>query len=98
MGNVYSMIDFSENEKLDALLKKQILELENNVKKVDNMLELLNLKCDKIITKVEEVDNKVYELVDLVKVDKFNTPEIIPNSEWDYYDLNQSNNNFIQEI
>ena len=27
MGNVYSMIDFSEHENLDALLKKQIIEL-----------------------------------------------------------------------
>ena len=98
MGNVYSMIDFHENEKLDALLKKQILELENNVKKVNNMLDLLNLKCDKIITKVEKVDNKVYELVDLVNVDKFNTPERIPTSDWDYYDLNPANNKFIENI
>ena len=33
MGNVYSMIDFSEHENLNTLLKKQILELEQNVKR-----------------------------------------------------------------
>ena len=32
----------------------------------------------KIIIKVESVDNKVYEIVDLVKVDKFKAPERIP--------------------
>ena len=98
MGNVYSMIDFSEHENLDTLLKKQIIELENNVKKVDNMLELLNLKCDKIITKVTEVDNKLYEIVDLVNVDKTKAPERIPTSEWDYYDLNPNNNKFMKTI
>lgn len=98
MGNVYSMIDFSDNENLETILKKQIIELENNVKKVDNMLELLNLKCDKIITKVTEVDNKVYEIVDLVNVDKTKTPERILNSEWDYYDLNPNNNKFMKNI
>lgn len=98
MGNVYSMIDFSENEKLDTLLKNQILELENNVKNVDNIIKLFNLKFDKIITKVENIDNKVYELVDLVNLDKCKTPEKIHNSEWDYYELTPSNDKFIQSI
>ena len=52
------------------------------------MLELLNFKCDKIITKVEKLDDKTYELIDIVNY-KTKTPHTC--SEWDYYDLNPNN-------
>ena len=87
MGNIYSLIDLSQNQELDTVLKTEIEKLEENVKQVDKMLELLNLKCDKIITKVVEIDNKTYDIKE-----KINSKPSFSNNEcneWDYYDLQQ---------
>lgn len=55
------------------------------------MLELLNLKCDKILTKVVELDQKTYEIIDVIKNENDNGHNVLDNSEsngvWDYYDL-----------
>ena len=81
----------SKQDELDCILKQEIEALEENVKKIDKMLELLNLKCDKIITKVVEIDNKTYEIVDKMKNKTHNATQC---SEWDYYDLDPSNVSF----
>ena len=46
------------------------------------MLELLNLKCDKVISKIDSIDDKTTELVQKNE----SSPQF---NEWDYYDLNQ---------
>ena len=88
MGNMYSLIEAGTDTEINSLLKEEIRNLESNIKKIDNMLELLNFKCDKIITKVEKLDDKTYELIDIVNY-KTKTPHTC--SEWDYYDLNPNN-------
>ena len=88
---MYSLIDMGPDNEFNSVLKEEITRLEHNIKKIDNVLELLNLKCDKIITKVDILDNKTYELIDIVKND--DSPLNFPRncSEWDYYDLNPNN-------
>ena len=51
MGNIYSLIDAQKNNnKINYVLQQEIINLEDNVKKVEKMLQLLNIKCDKSFT------------------------------------------------
>ena len=81
MGNLYSILDSGKPD-VDTILKEEIVKLENNVKQIDKMLELLNLKCDKVISKIDSIDDKTTELVQKNE----SSPQF---NEWDYYDLNQ---------
>ena len=81
MGNLYSILDSGKPD-IDTILKEEIVKLENNVKQIDKMLELLNLKCDKVISKIDSIDDKITELVQKNE----SSPQF---NEWDYYDLNQ---------
>lgn len=81
MGNLYSILDSGKPD-VDTILKEEIVKLEKNVKQIDKMLELLNLKCDKVISKIDSIDDKTTELVQKNE----SSPQF---NEWDYYDLNQ---------
>ena len=89
MGNIYSLIDAQKNNnKINYVLQQEIINLEDNVKKVEKMLQLLNIKCDKIVTKVVNIENKTYEIID--KIDLKSSTKHSYCTEWDYYDLNPS--------
>jgi hypothetical protein len=81
MGNLYSILDSGKPD-VDTILKEEMVKLEKNVKQIDKMLELLNLKCDKVISKIDSIDDKTTELVQ-------KNESTIQFNEWDYYDLNQ---------
>ena len=81
MGNLYSILDSGKPD-VDTIIKEEIVKLEKNVKQIDKMLELLNLKCDKVISKIDSIDDKTTELVQKNE----SSPQF---NEWDYYDLNQ---------
>lgn len=86
MGNIYSLLDLKQDEDKTEIIQKEIIELEQNIKNIENMLLLLNKKCDKIITKIVTIDNRTYEHIETRKNDLI----IEDASEWDYYDLNQN--------
>jgi vacuolar-type H+-ATPase subunit I/STV1 len=97
MGNSYSLLNeiltksditccasnLSEEEAKKCKLKEEVMKLEENIKKVDDVLEILCKKCDKIVTKVVGLENKTYELIETIKVDR-------DVGNWDYYDLKSS--------
>ena len=85
MGNIYSLLDLKQDDNKTKIIQREIIELEQNIKNIDEMLKLLNKKCEEIMTKVVELDNKTYEIIDIFKNEKLSEEA----AEWDYYDMNQ---------
>ena len=85
MGNIYSLVDLKNDEETKKIIHAEIIKLEQNIKKIETTISQLNNKCDTIMIKLVEIDNKTYELVKTS-----NTTIIEDASEWDYYDLNQN--------
>lgn len=97
MGNTYSLLNeilsksditccasnLSEDEAKKRIIKEEVMKLEENIKKVDDVLELLCKKCDKIVTRVVGLENKTYELIETIKVNR-------DVGNWDYYDFKSS--------
>lgn len=86
MGNIYSLLDLKQDDNKTKIIQREVIELEQNVKNIDSMLKILNNKCDEIMTKVVEVDNKTYEIIDTFRNEKLSEDA----TEWDYYDMNQT--------
>ena len=90
MGNSYSLLNTQYG--VCNILSNEIVILENNIKKINNILELLNDKCDNLITKVIKIDKQVYELIDYnsVSLNDANTNQTNKDNlhdMWDYSDL-----------
>ena len=94
MGNIYSLIDLKQDDDKTKIIQKEVLELEQNIKNIDTLLQQLNKKCDTIITKIVELDNKTYEMIDTCKNPNSNL-NLDVTSDWDYYDLNNNLNKHI---
>ena len=94
MGNIYSLIDLKQDDDKTKIIQKEVLELEQNIKNIDALLQQLNKKCDTIITKIVELDNKTYEMIDTCKKPCSNL-NLDVTSDWDYYDLNNNLNKHI---
>ena len=92
MGNIYSLIDLKQDEDKTKIIQKEILELEQNIKNIDALLQHLNEKCDIIITKIVELDDKTYEMIDTCKTKADLNLNLDVTSDWDYYDLNNNLN------
>ena len=96
MGNSYSLLNTQYG--VCNILSNEIVILENNIKKINNILKLLNDKCDTIITKSIKIDKQVYELIDynnnnLVTLNHTNTIQTNKDNlyeMWDYSDLQLS--------
>ena len=89
MGNIYSLLDLKQDDDNTQIIKREVIELEQNIKNIDLMIKMLNNKCDKILTKIVDVDNKTYEIIETTS--KKNKIKDFGN-EWDYYDFNQTIN------
>jgi hypothetical protein len=89
MGNIYSILDLKQEDEKNKIIEKEVIELEKNIKNIDLMLKMLNNKCDNILTKLVEVDNKTYELLETTSNNK-SIKDF--GNEWDYYDFNQTIN------
>jgi len=89
MGNIYSLFDLKQDDDNTKIIKREVIELEQNIKNIDLMIKMLNNKCDKILTKIVDVDNKTYEIIETTSKNK-----IVKDfgNEWDYYDFNQTIN------
>ena len=85
MGNIYSLLDLKQDDNKTKIIQREVIELEQNIKNIDSMLKLLNKKCDGIMTKVVELDNKTYEIIDTFRNETLSEDA----TEWDYYDMNQ---------
>ena len=89
MGNIYSLLDLKQDDDNTKIIQREVIELEQNIKNIDLMIKMLNNKCDKILTKIVDVDNKIYEIIEATTKDK-NIKDF--GNEWDYYDFNQTIN------
>ena len=87
MGNSYSLLNNQYG--VCNILSNEIDILENNINKINTILELLNDKCDNLITKVIKIDKQVYELLDY-KSKMYNKYDTTLHEDWDYSDLRLS--------
>jgi len=87
MGNIYSILDLKQEDEKTKIIEKEVIELEKNIKNIDLMLQMLNNKCDNILTKVVDVDQKTYELLETTSRNK-SIKDF--GNEWDYYDFKQT--------
>ena len=89
MGNNYSLLNTQYG--LCNILTNEIVILENNIKKINNILELLNDKCDTLITKVIKIDKQVYEIIDYELTNSNQADNSLNDADlhdvWDYSDL-----------
>ena len=87
MGHNYSLLNTQYG--VCNILSNDIVILENNINKINTILELLNDKCDNLITKVIKIDKQVYELLDY-KSKMYNQYDTTLHEVWDYSDLRLS--------
>ena len=97
MGNSYSLLNNHYDER--NILSNEIVILENNIKKINNILKFLSNQCDTIITKAIKIDKQVYELIDCNNLVKLNDADDADDARtdsdnlhdmWDYSDLQLS--------
>ena len=104
MGDILSRYrDQYPNPLQNTILMSEIQSLEQNITKIDMILDTLNNKCDKLLLKTINIDTTIYTLIN--KYNKNNTNPVsyqVINSDditisckhdnssddmWDYYDL-----------
>jgi hypothetical protein len=86
MGINYALLN--NQYRVCNILMNYIFILENNIKQINNIIEMLNVKCDNLITKLITIDKQIYEIIDFETTNQIqeNIDEINLHEAWDYYD------------
>ena len=86
MGINYALLN--NQYRVCTILMNYIFILENNIKQINNIIEMLNVKCDNLITKLITIDKQIYEIIDFETTNQIqeNIDEINLHEAWDYYD------------